>query len=71
MRTKVWNSEQIDQLGETSQLLYMDTNSFILSEITKDKIKDLNNLEDIIDFSDLDENHEIISNKNKKSNRQN
>ena len=61
---------QIDQLGETSQLLFMDTDSFILGKITKDYIKDLKNLEDIIDFSDLVEKDEIISNKNKKSNWQ-
>ena len=33
---------------------------------TKDIIKDLKNLEDIFDFSNLDENHELVSNKNKK-----
>ena len=43
----------------------MDTDSFILSVITKDFIKDLKNLEDIFDFSNLDKNHEIFSNKNK------
>ena len=48
------------------QLLYMDTDSFILSVNTKDIIKDLKKLEDIFDFSNLDENHEPISNKNKK-----
>ena len=44
----------------------MDNDSFILSANTKDIIKDLKNLEDIFDFSNLDENHEIFSNKNKK-----
>ena len=38
----------------------------ILSMHTKDIIKDLKNLEDIFDFSNLDENHELFSNKNKK-----
>ena len=33
---------------------------------TKDIIKDLKNLEDIFDFSNLDENHELFSNKNEK-----
>ena len=33
---------------------------------TKDIIKDLKNLEDIFDFSNLDENHEFLSNRNKK-----
>ena len=47
-------------------LLYMDTDSFILSVNTKDIIKDLKNLEDIFDFSNLDENHELFSIKNKK-----
>ena len=40
----------------------------ILSMKTKDIIKDLKNLEDIFDFSNLDENHEIICNKSKKVN---
>ena len=44
----------------------MDTDSFVLSVNTKDIIKDLKNLEDIFDFSNLDENHEIFSNRNKK-----
>ena len=48
------------------QLHYMDTDSFILSVNTKDIIKDLKNLEDIFDFSNLDKNHELFSNKNKK-----
>ena len=48
------------------QLHSMDTDSFVLSVNTKDFIKDLKNLEDIFDFSNLDGNHELISNKNKK-----
>ena len=44
----------------------MDTDSFVLSVNTKDIIKDLKNLEDVSDFSNLDENHELFSNKNKK-----
>ena len=51
------------------QLHYMDTDSFVLSVNTKDVIKDLKNIEDIFDFSNLDKNHELFSNKNKKSNR--
>ena len=39
-----------------------------LSKETKDIIKDLKNLENIFDFSNLDENHELFGNKNKKSN---
>ena len=38
----------------------------ILSMNTKDIIIDLKNLEDMIDFCNLDENHELFSNKNKK-----
>ena len=44
----------------------MDTDSFVLSVNTKDIIKDLKNLEDMIVFSNLDKNHELFSNKNKK-----
>ena len=51
---------------ENIQLHYIDTDSFVLSVNTKDKIKDLKNLEDIIDFSNIDKNHELFSNKNKK-----
>ena len=35
-------------------LHYMYTDSFVLSGITKDIVKDLKNLEDIFDFSNLD-----------------
>ena len=51
---------------ENIQLHYMDTDSFVLSVNTKDIIKDLKNLEDLVDFSNLDKNHELFSNKNKK-----
>ena len=51
---------------ENLQLHYIDTDGVILSMKTKDIIKDLKNLEDIFDFSNLDENHELFSNKNKK-----
>ena len=51
---------------KTIQLHYMDTESFVLSVNTKDIIKDLKNLEDLFDFSNLDENHELFSFKNKK-----
>ena len=44
----------------------MDTDSFVLSVNTKVIIKDLKNLEDIFDFSNLDKNHELFSSKNKK-----
>ena len=51
---------------EIIHLHYMDTDSLVLSVSTKDIIKDLKNLEDIFDFSNLDKNHELFSNKNKK-----
>ena len=51
---------------ENIQLHYVDTDAFVLSLNTKVIIKDLKNLEDIIDFSNLDKNHELFSNKNKK-----
>ena len=44
----------------------MDTDSFIISVITKDIIKDFKSLEDIFDFNNLNKNHELFSNKNKK-----
>ena len=46
----------------------MDTDSFVLSVNTKDVIKDLRNLKDIFDFSNLDKTHEIFSKKKQKSN---
>ena len=51
---------------ENVQLHYMDTDSFVLSVNTKDIIKDLKTLEDIFDFSNLDKNHKLFSNKNKR-----
>ena len=47
-------------------LQYMDTDIFILSVNTNDIIRDLKSLEDIFDFSNLDKNEELFSNKNKK-----
>ena len=51
---------------ENIQLPYIDTDAFVLSVNTKDVIKDLKNLEEIFDFSNLDENHELFSEKNEK-----
>ena len=48
------------------QLHYIDTDGMILSMETKDIIKDLKKLEDIFDFSNLDKNHDLYSEKNKK-----
>ena len=44
----------------------MDTDSFLLSINTKDIIKNLKNLQDFFDSSNLKENHEPFSNKNEK-----
>ena len=51
---------------ENIQLRYMDCDSFILSIKLENIIKDLKNLENIFDFSNIDENHELYSEKNKK-----
>ena len=51
---------------ENLQLHYIDTDGMFLSMNTKIIIKDLKNLEDIFDFSNLNENHELYSDKNKK-----
>ena len=48
------------------QLLYIDTGTFVISVNTEDVIKNLKTLEAIFDISNLDENHELFSNKNKK-----
>ena len=54
------------RISEKKQLHGLDTDSFVLSVNTKDIIKNLQNLEDLIDFSKLNEYHEIFNNKNKK-----
>ena len=51
---------------ENLQLHFIDTDGMILSMKTENVINDLKNLEDIFDFSNLDENHELFSNKNEK-----
>ena len=48
------------------QLHYMDTDSFVLSVDTKDIIKDVKKLHEFFDPSNLNESHELCSNKNKK-----
>ena len=52
---------------ENIKLHYMDSDSLVLSIETQNIINDLKNLEDLFDFSNLDKNHELFSNKNKKS----
>ena len=51
---------------ENIQLHYIDTDAFVLSVKTKDIIKELKNLEEKFDFSNLEKNHEIFRNKNEK-----
>ena len=51
---------------EKLQLHYIDTGGMILSMKTESIINDLKDLEDIFDFSNLDENHELFSEKNEK-----
>ena len=51
---------------ENLKLRYLDTDGMFLSVKTKDIIKDLKNLEDIFDFRNLDKNHELYSERNKK-----
>ena len=55
---------------EILQLHYIDTDGTILSMKTQNIIKDLKNLEDIFEFSNLGKNHEIYGNQ-KRSNWQN
>ena len=51
---------------EKLHLHYMDTDSFVFSVNTIDIIEALKNIGDLFDFSNLNENHELFSNKNKK-----
>ena len=51
---------------EIIQLHYVDTDSFVLSVNTNDIIKDLYNMRFTIDFSNLDKNHTLFSEENKK-----
>ena len=51
---------------KNSQFHDIGTDSFVLSVITKEFIKYFTKLEGIFDFSKLDENRELFSNKNKK-----
>ena len=51
---------------ENLQLHYMDCDSFVLSIKSENIIKDLKSLEDLFDFSNIDENHELYIEKIKK-----
>ena len=55
---------------EKLKLHYMDCDSFVLSIEIQNIINELKNLEDLFDFSNLNENQELFSNKNEKSCRQ-
>ena len=50
---------------ERLQLQYLDTDSFVLGLNTKDIIKDLRNLNELIDLGNFSENDELFGNKNK------
>ena len=51
-------------LGEKDlHLHYMETDNFVLGVNAKDIIKELKYLEVLFDFSNLNENHELFSNK--------
>ena len=53
--------------GDENKILpFIDTDSFVLSLNTKDNIKVLKKLEDIFDFSNIDEKHKLFRIKNKK-----
>ena len=51
---------------ENIQLHYMDCDSFVLSIETDNIINDLKNIKNLFDFSNLDKDHELFSNENKK-----
>ena len=48
------------------RIQYLDTDSLVLSVSTKDILKDLKNFVDSLDFSKLNESHEVFSSKNRK-----
>ena len=52
--------------GKLIECPYLDTNSFVLSVNSSNFIKILKNVEDLFDFSNWSENHELFSNKNTK-----
>ena len=57
---------QLSFAQENLQYHYVDTDGMILSMDTRSIIEDLKNLEDIFDFRNLDENHELFSVKSKR-----
>ena len=51
---------------ENLQLHYVDTDGMILNMKTQKITEDLKNLEVKLNFNNLDQNHELFSNKNRK-----
>ena len=66
MYENYYDTLQLNFGQENLHLHYIDTDGIILSMKRENIIEDLKTLEDIFDFSNLDENHELFSNKNKK-----
>ena len=52
---------------ESRQCLYIDTDAFALSLNTINIIRHSKIIENLFDFSDSNENHELLTNKNRKS----
>ena len=65
MYEKYYDKLQPHFIQENLQCQYIDTDAFALSVNTKNIIEDLKNLEDIFDFSNLDENQELFRNEKK------
>ena len=61
-----YDTLQPDFGQENLQLQYIDTDGMILSMRTENIFEDLENLEEIFDFSNLDENHGLFKEKKKK-----
>ena len=51
--------------GQQNLPRYIDTDAFVLSIVSKDSFKDLQNLNESFDSSNLKEDHELFSNKSK------
>ena len=67
LRYETYNDKLQPNFGlENLQFRYMVPDNFVLTVNRNDFIKDLKNLEDLFDFSNLNESHELFSNKNKK-----
>ena len=58
---------QLHFVQQILQLHYLDCDSFVLSIRTQKLIDELQNLEDLFDFSNLNKSHELYSNENKKA----